>query len=168
MFPILGERLPQLTPQCSRTPTTSARYASTITPPQNSPTSADDGSNGPSGFQHGNARLRRIIKCIRPNHKNKPNLDLYLVQRYKICHFPKVVSYLCIGQNLKNHPNLVLHLVQRSKIFASVATLVNRLPFRWHHSSGSPNLMWPRSWSLCHTPHSTDWQLRSVTPKIEE
>ena len=69
-------------------------------------------------------RLRHIVTCIGPNQKNQPNLDLYLVQRYKICHFPIVVSYLCIGQSLKNQPNLVLYLVQRSKIFVSVATLV--------------------------------------------
>ena len=68
-------------------------------------------------------RLRRIVTCIRPNQKNQPNLDLYLVRRYKICHFPIVVLYLCIGQNLKNQPNLVLYLVRRSKIFVSVATL---------------------------------------------
>ena len=69
------------------------------------------------------ARLRRIVTCIGPNQKNQPNLDLYLVRRYKICHFPIVVSYLCIGQNQKNQPNLVLYLVWRSKIFVSVATL---------------------------------------------
>ena len=69
-------------------------------------------------------RLRRIVTCIVPNQKNQPNLDLYLVRRYKICHFPIVVSYLCIGQNQKNKPNLVLYLVRRSKIFVSVATLV--------------------------------------------
>ena len=61
--------------------------------------------------------------CIGPNQKNQPNLDLYLVRRYKICHFPIVVSYLCIAQNQKNQPNLVLYLVQRYKIFVSVATL---------------------------------------------
>ena len=61
--------------------------------------------------------------CIGPNQKNKPNLDLYLVWRYTICHFPIVVSYLCIGQNQKNQPDLVLYLVGRSKIFVSVATL---------------------------------------------
>ena len=69
------------------------------------------------------SRLRCIVTCIGPNRKNQPNLDLYLVRRYKICHFPLVVSYLCIGQNQKNQPNLVLYLVQRSKIFLSVATL---------------------------------------------
>ena len=68
-------------------------------------------------------RLRHIVTCIRPNQNNQPNLDLYLVRRYKICHFPIVVSYLCIGQNLKNQPNLVLYLVRRYKIFVSVATL---------------------------------------------
>ena len=51
-------------------------------------------------------------------------LDLYLVRRYKICHFHIVVSYLCIGQNLKNQHNLVLYQVQKSKIFVSVATLL--------------------------------------------
>ena len=69
------------------------------------------------------ARLRRIITCIGPNQKNQSNLDLYLVRRYKICHFPLVLLYLCIGQNQKNQPNLVLYLVRRSKIFESVATL---------------------------------------------
>ena len=39
-------------------------------------------------------RLRRIVTCIGPNQKNQPNLDLYLVRRYKICHFPIVVLYL--------------------------------------------------------------------------
>ena len=68
-------------------------------------------------------RLRCIVTCIGPNQKNQPNLDLYLVRRYKICHFPTVVSYLCIGQNQKNQPNLVPYLVRRSKIFVSVATL---------------------------------------------
>ena len=62
--------------------------------------------------------------CIGPNQKNQPNLDLYLVRRYKICLFPIVVSYLCIGQNQKNQPNLVLYLVRRYKIFVSVATLL--------------------------------------------
>ena len=69
------------------------------------------------------ARLWRIVTCIEPNQKNQPNLDLYLVRRYKICHFPIVVLYLCIGQNQKNQPNLVLYLVRRSKIFVLVATL---------------------------------------------
>merc|ERR1719264_2044443 len=69
------------------------------------------------------ARLRHIVTCIGPNQKNQPNLDLYLVRRYKICHFPMVVSYLCIGQNQKNQFNLVLYLVHRSKIFVSAATL---------------------------------------------
>ena len=55
--------------------------------------------------------------------KNQPNLDLYLVRRYKICHFPIVVLYLCVSKNLKNQPNLVLYLVWRSKICVSVATL---------------------------------------------
>ena len=68
-------------------------------------------------------RLRRIVACIWPNQKNQPNLDLYLVRRYKICHLPLVVSYLCISQNQKNQPNLVLYRVQRSKIFVSVTTL---------------------------------------------
>ena len=68
-------------------------------------------------------RLLHIVTCIVPNQKNQPNLDLYLVRRYKICHFPIVVSYLCIGQNQKNQLNLVLYLVWRSKIFVSVATL---------------------------------------------
>ena len=79
------------------------------------------------------ARLRRIVTCIGPNQKNQPNLDLYLVRRYKICHFPIVVSYLCIGQNLKNQPNLVLYLVRRSKIFVSVATLLQILQLRALH-----------------------------------
>jgi len=69
------------------------------------------------------SRLRRIVTCIGPNQKNQPNLDLYLVRRYRICHFPIVVSYLCIGQNQKNQPNLVLYWIRRSKIFVSVATL---------------------------------------------
>ena len=73
------------------------------------------------------ARLRRIVTCIEPNQKNQPNLDLYLGRRYKICHFPFVVSYLCIGQNQKNQPNLVFYLVRRSKIFVSVTTLLRRL-----------------------------------------
>ena len=68
-------------------------------------------------------RLRCIVTCIGLNQKNQPNLDLYLVQRYKICHFPIVLSYLFIGQNQKNQPNLVLHLVRISKIFVLVATL---------------------------------------------
>ena len=65
-----------------------------------------------------------IVVCIGANQKNQPNLDLYLVRRFTICHFPIVVSYLCIGQNQKNQPNLVLYLVRRSKIFVSVATLL--------------------------------------------
>ena len=56
------------------------------------------------------ARLQRIVTCIGPNQKNQPNLDLYLVRRYKICHFTIVVSYLCICQNQKNQSNLVLYL----------------------------------------------------------
>ena len=44
-------------------------------------------------------RLRRIVTCIGPNQKNQPNLDLYLVRRYKIWYFLILVSYLCIGQN---------------------------------------------------------------------
>ena len=67
--------------------------------------------------------LRRIVTCIGSNQKNQPNLDLYLVRRYKICHFPIVVSYLCFGQNQKNQPNMVLYLARRYKIFESVATL---------------------------------------------
>ena len=74
-------------------------------------------------LQDGVSRLRRIVTCIGPNQKNQPNLDLYLVRRYKICHFPLVVWYFCIGQNQKNHPNLVLYLVRRYKIFISVTTL---------------------------------------------
>ena len=70
------------------------------------------------------SRLRRIVTCIGPNQKNQPNLDLYLDRRYKICHFPIVVSYLCIGQNGKNQPNLVLYLVRRSKTVVSIATLL--------------------------------------------
>ena len=61
-----------------------------------------------------NASLRRIFTCIGPNQKNQPSLDLYLVRRYTICHFPIVVSYLCICQNQKNEPNLVLYLVRRN------------------------------------------------------
>ena len=84
------------------------------------------------------ARLRRIVTCIGPNQKNQPNLDLYLVRRYKICPLPLVVSYLCIVQNLKNQPNLVLYLVRRSKIVVSVATLTvnNRemTPTLWNYS----------------------------------
>ena len=68
--------------------------------------------------------LRRVVTCIGPNQKNQPNFDLYLVQGYKICHFPIVVSYLWIGQNQNNQPNLVLYLVRRFKIFVSVATLL--------------------------------------------
>ena len=70
-------------------------------------------------------KLKVATYChvYRADKKNQPNLDLYLVLRYKICLFPIVVLYLCIGQNLKNQPNLVLYLVQRSKIFESVATL---------------------------------------------
>ena len=49
-------------------------------------------------------RLRRIVMCIVANQKNQANLDLYLVRRYKICHFPLVALYLCIGQNQKNLP----------------------------------------------------------------
>ena len=60
--------------------------------------------------------LRRIVKCIGPNQKNQPSLVLYLVRRYKICHFPIVVSYFCIGQSQKNQPNLILYLVRRYKI----------------------------------------------------
>ena len=74
-------------------------------------------------------RLRRIVTCIRPNQKNQPNLDLYLVRRYKICHFPIVVLYLCIGQNLKNQPNVVMHLVRRSKIFVSAQPCLLHI---WH------------------------------------
>ena len=69
----------------------------------------------------------RHVTCIGPNQKNQPNLDLYLVRRYKICHFPLVVLYLCIGKNKKNQTSLVLYLVRRSKIFVSVTTLL--LPF---------------------------------------
>ena len=69
------------------------------------------------------SRLRRIVTCIGPNQKNQPNLDLYLVRRYNIFHFPTVVSYLCIGQNQKNQPILVLYMVRRSKIFVSDTTL---------------------------------------------
>ena len=50
---------------------------------------------------YGGTRLRRIITCIGPNQKNQPNLDLYLVLRYKICLFPIVVLYLCIDHNQK-------------------------------------------------------------------
>ena len=56
--------------------------------------------------------LRRIFRCIGPNQKNQPHLDLYLVRRYTICHFPIGVLYLCICQNQKNQPNLVLYLSQ--------------------------------------------------------
>ena len=51
-----------------------------------------------------------------PNQKNQPNLDLYLVRRYKICHFLIMVLYLCIGQNRKIQPNLVLYLVRTYKM----------------------------------------------------
>ena len=61
-------------------------------------------------------RLRRIVACNGPNQKNQSNLDLHLVRRYKICHFPLVILYLCIGQNQKNQPNLVLYLVRSYKI----------------------------------------------------
>ena len=70
------------------------------------------------------SRLQRIVMVISPNQNNQPNLDLYLVRRYTICHFTIVLLYLCIGQNQKNQPNMVLYLVRRSKIFVSVATLV--------------------------------------------
>ena len=63
----------------------------------------------------------RLEYCAEP--KEPTNLVVYLVRRYKICHFPLVVTYLCIRQNHKNQPNLVLYLVRRSKIFVSVATL---------------------------------------------
>ena len=68
---------------------------------------------------------------------NQPNLDLYLVWRYNICHFPIDVLYLWIGQNLKNQPNLVLYLVRRSKIFVSVATLVFYMLFYRFYSTDS-------------------------------
>ena len=49
--------------------------------------------------------LACIVVCIGANQKNQPNLDLYLVRGFTICHFPIVVSYLCIGQSQKNQPN---------------------------------------------------------------
>ena len=70
---------------------------------------------------------RQVELYILLTSKNQPNLDLYLVRRYKICHFPIVVLWLCIGQNQKNQPNLVLYLVRRSKIFVSVSTLIDSL-----------------------------------------
>ena len=47
----------------------------------------------------------RLGHIVTVSGENQPNLDLYLVQRYKICYFLIVVLYLCIGQNLKNQPN---------------------------------------------------------------
>ena len=85
-------------------------------------------------------RLWRIVTCNGPNQRNQSNLDLYLVQRYTICHFPIVVSYLCNGQNQKNQknqPKLVLYLVRRSKIFVSVATLYERDPSSYQEHSGA-------------------------------
>ena len=83
-----------------------------------------DRSDGTSPTQRQNwrryclflSRLQRIVTCSGPNQKNQPNLYLYLVRGYKICHFPMVLLYLCIGQNLKNQPNLDLYLVRRYKI----------------------------------------------------
>ena len=98
------------------------------------------------------------VTCIGSNQKNQPNLDLHLVRRYTICHFPLVVLHLCISQNQKNQHNMVLYLVRRYKIFVSVATLhitiqiLKKLnlsirlskthstppPFcRWHHREGN-------------------------------
>ena len=54
--------------------------------------------------------------CIGLNQKIQPNFDLYLIRKYKICHFPMVGSYLFIGQSLKIQPNLDLYLVRRYKI----------------------------------------------------
>ena len=99
--------------------------SSTTSPPE---TTTDNSDNLGSAMSITNyripfSRLRRIVTCIRPIQKNQPNLDLYLVRRFKIWHFPIVVSYLCIVQNQKNQCNLVLYLVRRSKIFVLVATL---------------------------------------------
>ena len=88
----------------------------------------------PRIYHYRHARLQCIVMCIGPNQKNQPNLNLYLVRRHKICHYPIVVSYLFIGKNQKNQPNLVLYLVRRSKIFVSVAPLAS-LPFHLFHSS---------------------------------
>ena len=71
------------------------------------------------------SRLRHNVACIGPNQENQPNLDLFLVRRYKICHFPIAVSYLCIGQNLKNQTNLVLCLVRRYNIPHSICGIVS-------------------------------------------
>ena len=49
-------------------------------------------TNQPQAYQL--SRLRRIVTCIGLNQKNQPILDLYLVRRYKICHFPIVVRGL--------------------------------------------------------------------------
>ena len=49
------------------------------------------------------SRLRHNVACIGPNQKNQPNLDLFLVRRYNIFHFPIVVSYLCIGQTKRTN-----------------------------------------------------------------
>ena len=88
--------------------------------------SLDEETTPPSTFYKTLQQSCDIVTCIGPNQKNQPNLDLYLFQRYKICHFPIMVSYLCIGQNQKNQPNLVLYLVRRSKIVVSVATLLSK------------------------------------------
>ena len=93
--------------------------------------------------------LACIVVCIGANQKNQPNLDLYLVRGFTICHFPIVVSYLCIGQSQKNQPNLVLYLVRRSKIFVSVATLpltmapVSNLCYQ-NVDKGHPNQVQPK------------------------
>ena len=49
--------------------------------------------------------MDRLVYRAEP--KEPGNLDLFLVRRYKICHFPLVVSYLCIGQNQKNQPKRI-------------------------------------------------------------
>ena len=72
--------------------------SSTTSPPE---TTTDNSDNLGSAMSITNyripfSRLRRIVTCIRPIQKNQPNLDLYLVRRFKIWHFPIVVSYLCI------------------------------------------------------------------------
>ena len=61
-------------------------------------------------------RYTIIFMCIGLNQKIQPNFDLYLIRKYKICHFPMVGSYLFIGQSLKIQPNLDLYLVRRYKI----------------------------------------------------
>ena len=49
--------------------------------------------------------MDRLVYRAEP--KEPGNLDLFLVRRFEICHFPLVVSYLCIGQNQKNQPKRI-------------------------------------------------------------